>query len=115
MQTFEWIDATSIEQATTLLAASDEDRQVIAKAGGMDILDLMKEGILRPSRVVNLKTIQGLDGINFNESEGLSLGPLVTIAEIAAASEIRQRYPALAESARHASTPQVRNAATIGG
>ena len=53
MQTFEWIDATSVEQAATLLGESNN----IAKAGGMDILDLMKEGILKPSRVVNLKTI----------------------------------------------------------
>jgi xanthine dehydrogenase YagS FAD-binding subunit len=110
MQTFEWIDATSVEQAAALLVNGS-----IAKAGGMDILDLMKEGILKPSRVVNLKTIEGLDGLNYSDSRGLTMGPLVTLAHIASAPEIRTHYPALADAARHAATPQVRNAATIGG
>jgi xanthine dehydrogenase YagS FAD-binding subunit len=110
MQTFEWIDATSVEHATALLADGS-----IAKAGGMDILDLMKEGILKPSRVVNLKTIEGLDGLKYSDSRGLTMGPLVTLAHIAASPEIRKHYPALADAARHAATPQVRNAATIGG
>lgn len=110
MHTFEWIDANSVEQAAALLTDGS-----IAKAGGMDILDLMKEGILKPSRVVNLKTIEGLDGLNYSDSRGLTIGPLVTLARIAASPEIRTHYPALAEAARHAGTPQVRNAATIGG
>jgi xanthine dehydrogenase YagS FAD-binding subunit len=111
VQTFEWIDATSVEQAATLLRAGNN----IAKAGGMDILDLMKEGILKPSRVVNLKTIEGLDGLKYSNSRGLTMGPLVTLAQIAASQEIRKDYPALADAARNAATPQVRNAATIGG
>ena len=115
MQSFEWVDATSIEQAATLLAAGNPSKPVVAKAGGMDLLDLMKEGIISPARVVNLKSIRGLDGLSFGEPEGLNLGALITLARIATAPEIRQRYVALAEAAAHASTPQVRNAATIGG
>src|SRR5205807_2466361 len=46
---------------------------------------------------------------------GLMLGALVTLAHIEAAPEVRDLYPALAAAAAHASTPQVRNAATIGG
>jgi len=115
MQTFEWIDALSVEQAAALLAEAAPANRIVAKAGGMDLLDLMKEGVIAPARVVNLKSIAGLDGIRFDESGGLDLGALVTLARIAGASEIRSRYPALADAARHASTPQVRNAATIGG
>jgi xanthine dehydrogenase YagS FAD-binding subunit len=115
MQSFEWVDATSVQQAATLLTEGDANRPVVAKAGGMDLLDLMKEGIISPSRVVNLKSIKGLDEIRFSEVEGLDLGTLVTLSRIANAPEVRQRYAALAEAARHAATPQVRNAATIGG
>ena len=115
MQSFEWVDAASVEQAATLLAEGNVNRPVIAKAGGMDLLDLMKEGIISPARVVNLKSIRGLDGLSFSQPEGLSLGTLVTLARIATAPEIRQQYVALAAAAAHASTPQVRNAATIGG
>jgi xanthine dehydrogenase YagS FAD-binding subunit len=75
----------------------------------------MKEGIISPARVVNLRSIRGLDGLSFSQPEGLNLGALVTLARIATAPEIRRQYVALADAAAHASTPQVRNAATIGG
>ena len=115
MQSFEWVDATSVDQAATLLAEGNANTPVVAKAGGMDLLDLMKEGIISPSRLVNLKSIKGLDDIRFSEAEGLELGTLVTLSRMANAPEVRQRYAALAEAARHVATPQIRNAATIGG
>jgi xanthine dehydrogenase YagS FAD-binding subunit len=113
MQSFEWIDARSVDQATRLLAETTPRRPVLAKAGGLDLLDLMKEGIVAPAGLVNLKTIGGLDGID--TENGLELGALVTLARIASHPQIRSRYLALAEAAGHAATPQVRNAATIGG
>jgi len=115
MNTFEWVDATSVEQAADLLAARSANGAVVAKAGGIDLLDLMKEGIVRPGRIVNLKSIGGLDGIALGPEGGLTLGALVTLARIESAAEIRGRFPALAAAAAHASTPQVRNVATIGG
>jgi xanthine dehydrogenase YagS FAD-binding subunit len=113
MQSFEWVDARSVEQAAGLLAATTPLRPVLAKAGGLDLLDLMKEGILAPAGLVNLKTIAGLDEVE--ATDGLRLGALVTLARIAAHPAIRSRYVALADAAGHAATPQVRNAATIGG
>jgi len=116
MDSFEWVDATSVEQAVALLtAAAGPGGPVVAKAGGIDLIDLIKEGVVRPARVVNLRSIEGLDRIAFDERGGLSIDALVTLAQIESSPEVRGRYPALAESARHAATPQVRNAATIGG
>jgi xanthine dehydrogenase YagS FAD-binding subunit len=103
MRTFEWIDVKSVEQATALLAQTTEPEPVLAKAGGIDLLDLMKEGIVTPARLVNLKTIAGLDGIRYDARDGLVLGALATLARIDADAAIR------------AATPQIRNAATIGG
>ena len=114
MQSFEWVDAQSVEEATALLAATTRDAPVIAKAGGIDLLDLMKEGIVQPSRVVNLKSIPSLGRIHVDD-RGLQLGALVTLAEIARHPGVLKLYRALAQSAQHAATPQVRNAATIGG
>jgi xanthine dehydrogenase YagS FAD-binding subunit len=114
MQSFEWIDARSVEEAATLLATTTEQAPVIAKAGGMDLLDLMKEGIVQPARVVNLKSIRSLGGIRIDE-RGMHLGALVTLAEIARHPTLGEQYRALADAAAHAGTPQVRNAATIGG
>ena len=115
MQSFEWVDAESVEQAVSLLGEGSERKPVVAKAGGMDLLDLMKGGVVAPHRVVNLKTIKGLDGVRFDAKQGLELGALVTLSRLSADPEVRRRYVALAEAAEHAATPQVRNAATIGG
>jgi xanthine dehydrogenase YagS FAD-binding subunit len=114
MQSFEWVDAQSVEEATALLAATTRDAPVVAKAGGMDLLDLMKEGIVQPTRVVNLRSIPALGGIRIDD-RGMQLGALVTLAEIARHPALAKQYRALAEAAQHAATPQVRNAATIGG
>ncbi len=55
---------------------------VIAKAGGMDLLDLMKEGIVQPARVVNLRRIRSLGDVRL-DGTGMQLGALVTLAQIA--------------------------------
>jgi xanthine dehydrogenase YagS FAD-binding subunit len=113
MNSFEWIDAATVEHAAGLLAESTEQRPVIAKAGGIDLLDLMKEGISAPARLINLKTVRGLDAIDTDD--GLALGALVTLDRIDNDPRVRARYVALSDAAGHAATPQVRNAATIGG
>jgi xanthine dehydrogenase YagS FAD-binding subunit len=114
MQSFEWIDARSVEHAAALLGAGSAERPVVAKAGGMDLIDLMKEGIVAPARVVNLRTLDALTELRF-DGPGLHLGALSTLAQIATNPLVRTRYRVLAEAAAHAATPQVRNAATIGG
>jgi xanthine dehydrogenase YagS FAD-binding subunit len=115
MQSFEWVDAESVEHAVSLLGEGSERQPVVAKAGGMDLLDLMKNGVVAPRRVVNLKTIKGLDGVRFDAKQGLELGALVTLARVSREPEVRKRFVALADAAEHAATPQVRNAATMGG
>ena len=115
MKSFEWIDATNVDEASRLLGESTHDRPVIAKAGGMDLLDLMKEGLLRPHRLVNLRGIAGLDEIHIDAGGTSRIGALTTLARIASHPGIRDRFGALAAAAEHAATPQVRNVATLGG
>jgi xanthine dehydrogenase YagS FAD-binding subunit len=120
MQTFEWVDAKSLQQAGELLGQSTKEKPVLLKAGGMDLLDLMKEGILAPHRLVNLKTVPDLDKIAITEQEEtgstkVTLGPLVTLHQLDTDPKVRTLLPALSEAAGHAATPQVRRAATIGG
>lgn len=110
MNRFEWADARSVEQAIELSNTQD----AMLKAGGVDLLDLLKEGIAEPKRVVNIRNISGLDQIA-QAQNGIAIGPLVTVAQLAESPLIRQRYPALAEAALAAATPQIRNMATLGG
>lgn len=114
MRSFEWVDATSVQQAARWLAQSTEQAPVIAKAGGMDLLDLMKEGIVAPARVVNLQSVAALRGVRC-DALGLRLGALTTLSQIAEHPQVQSRYPALAAAASHAATLQIRNVATLGG
>ena len=114
MHSFEWIDATSVSQAARCLGESTPQTPVVAKAGGVDLLDLMKEGIVQPARVINLQSVPALRGLRC-DAQGLRLAALTTLAQIAQHAQIRSRYVALAEAAAHAATPQIRNVATLGG
>jgi xanthine dehydrogenase YagS FAD-binding subunit len=83
-------------------------------AGGTDMIPEFKAGIANPSRLVNLKRISALQGIRFGE-DGLHLGALATLAEIAAHDGLRSEYPALAQACEMSASPQIRNVATIAG
>ncbi|HEY4049276.1 MAG TPA: xanthine dehydrogenase family protein subunit M [Acidobacteriaceae bacterium] len=109
MNSFTFVDCTTVKDA---LGQLNQGAQV--KAGGIDLLDLMKENIVSPAKLVNIRNVDELKGIRLT-TEGLRLGPLVTLAEIAAHPEIQSSYSALADAAGHAATPQVRNMATVGG
>ena len=110
MNSFEWTNARTVDEAIAQLGGN-----AVIKAGGVDLLDRLKEGLEAPARLVNIRTIAGLDGIRDDPKEGLRIGPLVTLARLAADATVMRRYPALAESAGHAATPQIRNMATVGG
>lgn len=109
MNRFEWVDATSIDQA---LAAVTPDSMF--KAGGIDLLDLMKDDIATPKRLVNIRNIQGLDKIH-EDTQGLHIGPLTTLTDIEQHPVIKKKFTAISEAAGLAATPQIRNMATIAG
>jgi xanthine dehydrogenase YagS FAD-binding subunit len=115
MNSFEWIDVHTVDEAIRLLSEGGSSQCVVAKAGGVDLLDLMKEGIVHPNRVINLRTIPNLNEIRIDEHGALQLGALATLAQIASDAHVMKNFSALAAAAEHAATPQVRNVATIGG
>ena len=109
MNQFTFIDCTSVDQALDQLKNG-----AVIKAGGIDLLDLMKDGIVAPPKLVNIRNISSLRGIQVTTT-GLHIGPLTTLTELAEHPEIQQSYAALADASGHAATPQVRNMATLGG
>ena len=121
MQPFEYIEAQSVADAVALLTAEPEhDLRMTARiiAGGSDLLDEVKEGIIAPGRVVSLAGIADLAGIvefTSENGDGLSIGAMTTIADIAAHPVIRAAYTALAEASGGLATPQIRNVGTLGG
>ncbi|HEX8523807.1 MAG TPA: FAD binding domain-containing protein [Tepidisphaeraceae bacterium] len=109
MNRFEYADAATVEEAIQLTVKGSA-----VKAGGVDLLDLMKERLATPARLVNIRNIKGLDEIRI-DGDGLTIGPLVTLAQIAAHEGIKQKFTAVAQAAGKAATPQIRNMATAGG
>ena len=110
MQPFEYATATKKEQVAVLLT----DQSAIL-AGGTDLLALMKDDVVAPKRLVNVKQLEPLRGITYQPGNGLRLGALTTLAEIADDATVKQHYPVLAEAAIEAASPQIRNLATLGG
>ena len=104
---FEYVSPNSVKQALGLLSANWGDTEVLA--GGTDLLGLMKDFVLTPKRVVNIKQVSGLEAIRTERDGGVRIGALVTLDRIIEASHIRQNYPALAQPSQ---TPPVRKSGT---
>jgi len=78
------------------------------------LLALMKDDVLAPKRLVNIKQIKDLQGVTYN-AQGLRVGALTNLGELADDANVKKNYPALAEALIEAASPQVRNMATLGG
>lgn len=119
MKSFEYIDIHSVQeaiQALPLNASMEEPRRkVMLKAGGIDLLDQMKERLIEPQRLINLKGAQESMRFILGEERVIRIGAMTTLAEVAASPLVREFYPALTAAAASAATPQIRNVATIGG
>jgi xanthine dehydrogenase YagS FAD-binding subunit len=119
MNAFEWASASSVEDAVKLLKPGegkvDPDEAPRPMAGGQDLLTSLKSYIVRPNRVVNLKTVQGLDKIEADGAGGLKIGALVTISQLEEHAEVKSKFPGLVEAASSIATPQIRNLGTVGG
>ena len=122
MNKFSWYEAKSIEDALEqvnstvsgqLYKATDD--AAIFKSGGVEVLDWVKEGLLKPQKIVNIRNIPGLDRLSFDSKNGMSIGANVTLAEIASDPDIKENYRALHQAVNHAATPQLRNMSTLGG
>lgn len=112
MRAFEYASPTTKEQAVGLLGATWGHAEVLA--GGTDLLSLMKDDVVHPRRLVNIKQIKEMNGVTPGP-KGIRIGALTTLGELADNVNIVKDYPALAEAINDAASPQIRNMATLGG
>ncbi|MDR3451962.1 MAG: FAD binding domain-containing protein [Rhodoferax sp.] len=127
MNTFAWIPVRTIGEAAALASNTVADAMCVAptdpgnamssvvKAGGIDLLDLMKEQMLSPATLVSLTAIPGLARIEEQGDGGLRMGAMATLADLAAHALVRRRWPALANAVGESASPQIRHVATLGG
>ena len=111
MKPFEYVRPKSIAEAVA--AAAEPGAAYLA--GGTNLLDLMKGGVTRPDRLVDVTHLPGLDDIRQLPDGAVRIGALVRNAEIAHDRDFARRFPAVAEALLSGASAQLRNAATIGG
>ncbi|MDA4888162.1 xanthine dehydrogenase family protein subunit M [Streptomyces sp. MS2A] len=111
MREFGYQRADDVSGAVALLAADPDARFL---GGGTNLVDLMKTGVERPARLVDVRELP-LDSIEETADGGLRIGATVTNSDLAAHPEVRRRYPALAQAVLAGASGQLRNMATVGG
>jgi len=112
MPAFELFQPATVNDALALLSKFGKDAWVLA--GGMDSLDWFKDRVKKPKVVVDLGQIKELRGIR-EEKDGVEVGAMTPLTQIATDSLIKSRYGLLAEAASKVATPQIRHQGTIGG
>ena len=119
MRPFVYVRADNQSAISRAFGASDRrappvsaDTQFIA--GGTTILDLMKLDVMQPSTLVDISAVEGLKNVE-QTSDGLRLGALARMSDVADNPLVRRNYPVIAESLVLAASAQLRNMATLGG
>jgi xanthine dehydrogenase YagS FAD-binding subunit len=115
MKSFANSNARDLQHAVTLAQQTRQQGHAAAfVGGGSDLLALVKERIVGPDVLVNLKTIKGLDQVK-PANDGVNIGGLITLDALSRHDLIRTRYTVLAEAAETVATPQIRNVGTLAG
>jgi xanthine dehydrogenase YagS FAD-binding subunit len=115
MKNFTYYRPKSAEEAVGLL--DDKWGRTELLAGGTDLLDLQKEYVAQPDKVVSLSAIDELVGVK-DLATGLTryrIGAATKLATIADHAELKKLFPALTEAAGIIGGPQIRNMGTLGG
>jgi len=113
LKPFEYIEPGTVEEAVSLL--SDYAGKGKLLAGGVDIIPRLRHRKIKPSYILNIKNIQGLEYIEGNGTDGLRFGALTTIRSIELSPVIREDYSILYEAAHQLPSRQVKSMGTLVG
>jgi len=112
MTPFEYRTPKSLKEVHANLKEFGSDAKLVA--GGTALIIMMKQRLVRPSCLISLRSVRGLNGIEL-QNGGLRIGGLATHRQLETSPLIRRRLPVLAETYHHVATLRVRNMATVGG
>jgi len=110
---FEYHRPKDLAEALSLLKTHGEDAKIMG--GGVGLLAFMKERLMSPSHVIDIKGIKALRETKYERGGGLSIGACVTLAELAENDVVRQHYAALHQAVSGAADPMIRGRATLVG
>ncbi len=113
MQDIEWLEPTTVAEATEMSMKYDEEGKIIA--GGTWLSLVLKEGLLMPSALISLHNISGLDSVSYEAGIGLRIGAMVSLRAAELNATIEEHFPELAYTFGVVANVRVRNQATVGG
>jgi len=113
MKNFDYLEPKTVAEACALLKQHGGEAKVFA--GGAHVTILMKQGLIEPKSLVNIKKIPELQGIRYDGVEGLVIGALVTHRELEISTLVREIFPVLSEAEKEVANIRVRNMGTVGG
>lgn len=110
---FIYARAKSLEEALDLIDQHKEDCKIIC--GGQSLLILMRQGLVAPGYLIDIKNVDELDYIGFDAKKGLRIGATTTHRTVELSSLIKEKYPILVDMEKNLASIQTRNWGTIGG
>jgi CO/xanthine dehydrogenase FAD-binding subunit len=111
---FEYLPATTVEEALDLLSQhKDDDYKIIA--GGQSLNTAMKHRLIAPEFIIDIKGLSDLDYIKFDDQEGLKIGALATHRSLEKSPIVREKYPVLCEMEENVASVETRNWGTVAG
>jgi len=113
LKEFEYLKPDSIEETISILSQYGQKAQILN--GGTDLIVGMRDRIIQPEYLVDIKAIPQLNRITYNKQDGLNIGATVTLNEISNSKIVQTNYPILAEACKTVGSYQVRNRATLAG
>jgi len=113
LKEFEYIKPDSIKETISILSQFREKAQILN--GGTDLIVEMRDKIIQPEYLVDIKAIPQLNRITYNKQDGLNIGATVTLNEISNSKVVQTNYPILVKACKTVGSYQVRNRATLAG
>jgi xanthine dehydrogenase YagS FAD-binding subunit len=113
MNAFEYARPKTMQEAVALLGTSWGETEVLA--GGTDLLSLMKNYVVSPKRVVDIKALPALTSVGWDSRGGFTIRAAATLDRLLEEKTLRDQFPALAQAAASVTSPQIRNMGTVGG
>lgn len=110
---FEYMQASSVEEAISLSSQLGPEAKLMA--GGTDVVVLMKEHVIAPKYIIDLKGIKGLDEIKYEEGKGLTIGALAKLRDIQGSSVVAGQFQAVCDAAHFVASNQIRCKGTMVG
>jgi CO/xanthine dehydrogenase FAD-binding subunit len=110
---FDYVAAHSIEEAGNLAAEAGD--KCVVMAGGTDLIVLMKDRLLKPGYILDIKRIPGMDRLEYFPNEGLKIGALTKLRTIETSQIVQKKFKAVADAVHYVASTQIRAKGTMVG